>query len=174
MVQTRRPLGSLASDINVSGEDSIRRRVIERTPVERHTMRMYERREEAWRPLNKDRVAAFLRLFFLCFVELENGRPLQVVTYRMMKKCLVKRIIPWMQNRLVWTTIERYWPMTLPQFRELNQYLADHMPRVHKGDDWGALSYFFKVVAQERRDEYMRLEEMEREAMEAVRRCLGQ
>ena len=174
MVQTRRPLGSLASDINVSGEDSIRRRVIERTPVERHTMRMYERREEAWRPLNKDRVAAFLRLFFLCFVELENGRPLQAVTYRMMKKCLVKRIIPWMQNRLVWTTIERYWPMTLPQFRELDQYLADHMPRVHKGDDWGALSYFFKVVAQERRDEYMRLEEMEREAMEAVRRCLGQ
>ena len=64
--------------------------------------------------------------------------------------------------------------MTLPQFRELDQYLADHMPRVHRGDDWGALSYFFKVVAQERRDEYMRLEEMEREAMEAVRRCLGQ
>ena len=64
--------------------------------------------------------------------------------------------------------------MTLQQFRELDQYLADHMPRVQKDDDWGALSYFFKVVAQERRDEYKRLEEMEREAMEAVHRCLGQ
>ena len=47
---------------------------------------MYERREEAWRPLNKDRVAAFLRLFLLCFVELENGLPLHPFTYRMMKK----------------------------------------------------------------------------------------
>ena len=142
MVKTRRALGSMSSEVNVGGEEVLRRRV-ERTPVERHTIQMYERREEAWRPLNKDRVAAFLRLFVLCFVETENGRPLQAVTYRMMKKCLVKRIIPWMQNRLVWTTIERYWPMTLPQFRELDQYLADHMPRVHKGDDWGGPQLFF-------------------------------
>jgi len=164
----------MSSEVNVGGEEVLRRRRVERTPVERHTRAMYERREEAWRPLNRYRVAAFIRLFVLCFVELENGRPLQAVTYRMMKKCLVKRIIPWMHNRLVWTTNERYWPMTLQQFRELDQYLADHMPRVHKDDDWGALSCFFKVVAQERRDEYKRLEEMEREAMEAVRRCLGQ
>ena len=173
MSTTRRPLGSLAGEINVCGEGVLRRRV-ERTPVERRTMAMYERREEAWRPLNKDRVAALLRLFFLCFVEMENGRPLHPVTYRMLRRTLVKRIIPWMQNRLVWTTLERYWPMTLGQFRELDSFLTDHMPRVHKGDDWGALSYFFKVVAQERRDEYMRLEEMEREAMESVRRCLEQ
>ena len=174
MSQTRRLLGSLRSYENVHGKESLRRRVIERTPVERHTMTMYARREEAWRPLTRQSVASFIKLFILCFVELENGSPLHSRTYMMMKKCLVKRIIPWMHNRLVWTTNERYWPMTLQQFRELDQYLADHMPRVHKDDDWGALSYFFKVVVQERRDEYMRLEEMEREAMEAVRRCLGQ
>ena len=56
----------------------------------------------------------------------------------------------------------------------MNAFLADHLPRVQKDDEWAAIAYFFKVVAQERRDEYMRLEEMEREAMEAVRRCLGQ
>ena len=81
---------------------------------------------------------------------------------------------PWIHNRLVWTTQERYWPITLAQFREVNAFLADHLPRVQKDDEWAAIAYFFKVVAQERRDEYMRLEEMEREAMETVRRCLGQ
>ena len=62
--------------------------------------------------------------------------------------------------------------MTLSQFNELNEYLSEHMPRVHRDDDWGAIAYFFKVVAQERRDEYKRLEELEREAMESVRRVL--
>jgi len=62
--------------------------------------------------------------------------------------------------------------MTLLQFKELDQYLSEHMPRVHRDDDWGAIAYFFKVVVQERQDEYKRLEEMEREAMESVRRVL--
>ena len=68
MGKTRRALGSMSSEVNVGGEEVLRRRV-ERTPVERHTMAMYERQEEAWRHLNRWRVAAFLRLFFLCFVE---------------------------------------------------------------------------------------------------------
>ena len=155
MSETRRPLGSLASEVNVGGADALRRRVgPERTPVQRQTMRMYERRQETWRRLNRDRVAAFLRLFLLYLVEWENGvgRP-HPETVRSLNKVLVRRVIPWMQNRLVWTTNERYWPMTLSQFKELDQYLSDHMPRVHRDDDWGALSYFFKVVGQERRDE---------------------
>ena len=173
MAETRTPLGSLASAVNVGGREYLRRRVIERTPVERYTMRMYERREEAWRPLNKDRVAAFLRLFLLCFVELENGLPLHPFTYRMMKKCLVKRIIPWIHFRLVYTMEERWWPITLAQFRELNGYLADHLPRIQKEDQWDAIRYFYEEVVRQR-DELKRLEEMEREAMESVRRCLGQ
>ena len=66
----------------------------ETTPVQRHTMRMYERREEARRPLNKQRVAAFIRLFMLCFVEVENGVSLQRDTYRMLKKTLVQKSHP--------------------------------------------------------------------------------
>ena len=175
MSESRKTLGSLSSETNVGGEEVLRSRVgPERTPVERHTRAMYARREESWRPLTRQRVAAFLRLFMLCFVEMENGRPLQSLTYRLLKKALVKRIIPWIQNHLVWTTNDRYWPITLPQFRDLDSFLAEHLPRVHKDDEWSAIAYFFKVVAQERRDEYKRLEDIEREAMEAVRRCLGQ
>ena len=174
MSTTRRPLGSLVSDINVGGADALRRRVgPEQSPVQRHTRRMYERRQETWRPLNRDRVAAFIHLFLLYLVEGENGvgRP-HPETVRSLNKALVRRVIPWIKNHLTWTTMERYWPMTLSQFKELDQYLSEHMPRVHRDDDWGALSYFFKVVVQERRDEYKRLEEMEREAMESVRRVL--
>jgi len=110
---SRRTLGSLASAINVGGEKRLRRRVgQERTPVQRHTMAMYARREEAWRPLTRQRVAAFIRLFMLCFVEMENGLPLQQVTYRMLKKTLVQRIIPWIYNRLVFMMDESRWPIT--------------------------------------------------------------
>jgi len=76
----------------------------------------------------------FFVLFVLCFVELENGLPLQPGTYRMLKKSLVKRIIPWIHFRLVYTMDERWWPITLAQFREVNGYLAAHLPRIHKDD----------------------------------------
>jgi len=174
MVKTRRPLGSLASDSNVNGEEALRRVGPERTPVERYTMRMYERREEAWRPLNKHRVAAFIRLFLMCFVEVENGHQLHPVTYKMLKKTLVKRIIPFIYKRLVFTMDEAYWPITLEHVRELNSFLAEHLPRIQEEDEWGTVAYFFNEVVKHRRDEYKRLEEMEKEAMEAVQRCLGQ
>ena len=173
MVKTRRHLGCLASEVNVKGEDSLRRRAgPERTPVERHTLQMYERREEAWRPLNKQRVAAFIRLFLLCFVEVENGRGLQAVTYKMLKKALVKRIIPFIYKRLVFTMDEAYWPLTLEQFEELDRYLETHLLQTHREDEWQTIRYFFKEVAREKREQYKRLEELEKEAMEAVRRCL--
>ena len=170
MVKSRRPLGSLAGEMNVSGEEVLRSRV-ERTPVQRQISRMYERREEAWRGLTRERVAAFLRLFVLCFVELENGLPLEPVTYKMMKKTLVRRIIPWIHFRLVYTMEERWWPITLAQFREVNGYLADHLPRIHKDDAWDAIRYFYKEVVRQR-EEYKRMEQLQREAMESVRRCL--
>jgi len=112
-------------------------------------MGMYARREEAWRPLTRQSVAAFLRLFILCFVELGNGLLLQRETYKLLKKALVKRIIPWIHNRLVWTMDERFWPMSLQQFEELDRYLADHLPLVHRDDDWGPIRYFFKEVVKQ-------------------------
>ena len=170
MVKTRRALGSLGSAINVGGEESLRRRV-EQTPLQRQITGMYQRREEAWRGLTRERVAAFLRLFVLCFVETENGLPLHPLTYRLLKKTLVKRIIPWIHFRLVYTMEERWWPITLAQFREVNGYLADHLPRIHKDDAWDAIRYFYEEVVRQR-EEYKRMEQLQREAMESVRRCL--
>ena len=173
MVKTRRHLGSLASQIDVGREESLRTRVgPERTPVQRHTIAMYEMREEAWRGLTRQRVAAFLRLFMLCFIETENGLPLESVTYRMLKKKLVKRVIPWIYKWLVFTMEEKYWPISLEQFRQLDQYLAEHMPRVHKEDEWETVAYFFKEMLKQRA-EYARMEEMEKEVFAAVDRCLN-
>ena len=121
MSETRRRLGSLASEVNVGGADALRRRVRpEETPIQRQIRRMYERREESWRPLNRQRVEAFIRLFLLCFVEPENGLPLHPVTYRRLKRALANRIIPWMEFRIVPTMEERYWPISMGLFEQLD------------------------------------------------------
>ena len=126
---------------------------MERTPVQRHTMQMYQRREEAWRPLNRQRVAAFLRLFFLCFVELENGLPLESVTYRMLKRTLVKRIIPWIDRLLVFSVDETYWPISMNNFKELDRYLVSHLHNIHAGQPWENVVHFFKEVQRHREEE---------------------
>ena len=177
MSETRTPLGSLASDINVSGEASLRRRVgPELTPMDRHTIRMHEQREEAWRPLNKHRVASFIRLFILCLVELENGHRVGRVhptVEKMLKKTLAKRIIPFICRRLVYTMDESTWMITVEQFKELNHYLVNHLPRVHGGERWQEIAYFLKEVEQQRKEEKKWLEEMEKEVFAAVDRCLN-
>ena len=178
MSETRRPLGSLASDINVSGEDSLRRRVgPELTPLDRHTRRVYERREEAWRPLNKYRVAAFIRMFLLCLVETENGHRRGFVhpeITKMLHKALITRIIPFICRRLAYTMDESFWIISLLDFKELNNYLAANLPRVHAGERWQEIAYFFKEVEKQREEEKKWLEEMEREAVKTVSRCLEQ
>ena len=154
MAETRRRLGSLGSVVNVGGADALRRRVgPEQSPVQRQIRRMYQRREEAWRPLNKYRVTAFLRLFFLCFVEVENGLPLQPVTYKMLQKTLITRIIPFICRRLVPTMDETFWIISLPHFKELNHYLAANLPRVHAGQRWQDIAYFFQEVEKQRKVE---------------------
>ena len=162
MSETRRPLGCLCSEVNVGGEESLRTRVgPERTPIERHIMAMYARREEAWRPLNKYRVAAFLRLFLMCFVDVENGRQLHPVTYKMLKRTLITRIIPFICRRLVYTMDEAFWIISLLHFKELDHYLINHLPRVHAGQRWQEIAYFFKEVEKQRK-----VEEEEKESSE--------
>ena len=163
MFETRRPLGSLLSFVNVGGPDALRRRVgPERTPIERQTTRMYARREEAWRPLNKYRVAAFLRLFIMCFVEVENGLQLHPITYKMLKRTLITRIIPFICRRLVYTMDEAFWIISFSDFKELDHYLAANLPGVHAGERWQEVAYFFKEVEKQRKVE----EEEEEESRE--------
>ena len=178
MSETRTPLGSLASCVNVNGEEVLTRRAgREFTPMDRHTIRMHERREQAWRPLNRYRVASFIRLFILCLVELENGHRVGRVhptVEKMLKKTLAKRIIPFICRRLVYTMDESTSMMTLEEFKELNDYLLNHLPRVHGGERWQEIAYFFKEVEQQRKEEKKWLEDMEREAVKTVNRVLEQ
>ena len=178
MSETRTPLGSLASCVNVNGEEELTRRAgREFTPMDRHTIRMHERREQAWRPLNRYRVASFIRLFILCLVELENGHRVGRVhptVEKMLKKTLAKRIIPFICRRLVYTMDESTWMMSLEEFKELDDYLVNHLPRVHGGERWQEIAYFFKEVEQQRKEEKKWLEDMEREAVKTVSRCLEQ
>ena len=167
MSETRRALGCLGSAINVAGEEAVNNTVgPERTAVERHTMEMYARREETWRPLNNHRVAAFVKLFLLCVVYRENGdrrgRP-HPVTARLLKKALVKRVIPFIHRRLVWTMDDTFWIITMEHFRELNDYLATHLPKIHAGHHWDMIHYFFKEVKKQQQEEKRQQEEEERQ-----------
>ena len=108
---------------------------------------MYERREEAWRPLNRQRVAAFIRLFLLCLVYVENGHRRgrsHPVTAKLLKKTLATRIIPWIYRRLVWTMDDSMWPMSLEHVQELDDHLAAHLPRTHRGHHWQTIAYFLR------------------------------
>ena len=166
----RTVLGSLASVLNVGGEEALSRRVPrERTHVERQTIRMYERKQETWRPLNRDRVVAFLELFLLAMLRVENARRLghqPRVTATMLKKALVKRVIPWINRNRVWTRDESQSPVTLEHFKELDSYLVVHLPRARSDYRWHNIITFFKEVERER-EVWKRLDELERDAMEA-------
>ena len=166
MAETRRVLGSLGSEMNVGGEETLRRRVRpEETPLQRQIRRMYERREESWRPLNRQRVEAFIRLFLLCFVEPENGLPLHPVTYRRLKRALAQRVIPWMEFRIAPTREEKYWPISMALFEELDFFMAVHLSEVYCGNQWGTIKHFYREVKKaEERDR--------RERANRVRRVL--
>ena len=175
MSRTRSALGGLESFVNVHGEESLRRRVgPERTNVERQSMRMYERREETWRRLNRDRVAAFVELFLLSMVCVENahrrGRQ-HPITRKMLNKTLVRRIIPWICLNRIWTMDESQWPMTMEHFRELDHHLANHLTNIHAGLRWQNIVYYYGEIKKEQ-DRWRWLDAMEKEVMESVRRCL--
>ena len=164
MSETRRPLGCLASEVNEHGEEVLRTRVgRERTHLERQAERMYERGEETWRCLTRQRVAAFFELFLLAMVRTENahraGYP-QSQSVEMLLGTLVERIIPWVYRHRVWSNLERRWPMSLEHFHELDNELANYLPGVHAGRPWQRIRMYFGDM--ERVREQRRLEERER------------
>ena len=161
MVQSRKPLGSLANAVNVGGEEVLRRRVRpERTAVERQTREMNERRQQTWRPLTRQRVGAFSELFLRCMVWTENGeregRPHPDIVEALLGT-LVRRIIPWVDQHRVWSNFERRWPMSLQHFHEMDNDLADYLPSVHAGHQWQRIRVYFaemeRVRQQRRREE---------------------
>ena len=178
MVKSRKPLGSLAGLMNVGGDESLRTRVEpERTGVERQTRRMYQRGEETWRPLTRQRVVAFCELFLRCMVWTENGeregRPHPEIVEALLGT-LVRRIIPWVDQHRIWSNFERRWPMSLEHFHEMDNDLSQYLPSVHAGQQWQRIRVYFGDMEQVR--EQRRREEQERRQREVrlnqVRRVL--
>ena len=171
----RKSLGCLLSYANAKGEEALGRRVqAERTHVERAAMTMVERREETWRPMNWKRASAFIRLYLLALVDQENAyrHPGEEKgAAKVLNEALVRRVIPFIYRNRVWTLDESLWPITLEEFEGLNEHLADKFPRIHAGHHWQIISYFYGEIERER-DEWKRLEELEREAKEACRRVM--
>ena len=178
MSETRNPLGCLASAVNVGGPEVLRRRVpAERTGVERQTRVMRERQQETWRPLTRQRVAAFFELFLRCMVWTENGeregRPHPQITEALLG-ALVNKIIPWVDRMRHRSRFERHWPMSLEHFREIDNELELYLPSVYASRPWQRIRVYFGDMERER--EQRRREEWERRQMEVrlnqVRRIL--
>ena len=178
MSETRNPLGCLASTVNVGGPEVLRRRVpAERTGVERQTRRMRERRQETWRPLTRQRVVSFFELFLTCMVWTENGdregRPHPEITEALLG-ALVNKIIPWVDQHRIRSRFECRWPMTLDQFKEIDNELELYLPRVYAARPWQRIRLYFGDMERERAER--RREEWERRQMEVrlnqVRRVL--
>ena len=153
MSRTRRTLDSLCSVLNVSGEESLRRRVPrERTHVERQAMRMTERREETWRRPNQERVAAFLQLYLLAMVYRENAHRnghQSKASAKMLNKALARRVIPWIYHNRIWTMEESQWPISMEQFKEVDQYLAAHLCRLRARHHWQMIRYYYGEIERE-------------------------
>ena len=178
MLETRNPLGSLASTVNVGGEEVLRRRVRpERTGVERQTSLMRERRQETWRPLTRQRVVAFFELFLRCMVWTENGeregRPHPDIVEALLR-ALVNKVIPWVDQHRIRSRFECRWPMTLDHFHEVDNDLLNYLPRIHRAHAWQRIRVYFGDIERER--EQRREEERERRQREVrlnqVRRVL--
>ena len=176
MPETRRPLGSQASCVNVYGEQVLRTRVpAERTHVERQTRRMRERREETWRGLTRQRVAAFFELFLRCMVWTENGeregRPHSEIVEALLGT-LVRRIIPWVDQHRVWSNNERRWPMSIEHYQEIDNDLSNYLQSVYEGHQWQRIRRYFGDMERVR-EERRRAERERRERLrDQVRRVL--
>ena len=176
MSETRNPLGCLASVGNVGGPDYLRRRAgRERTGVERQTRVMRERQQETWRPLTRNRVDAFFELFLMCMVWTENGeregRPHPQITEALLR-ALVDRIIPWVDRRRIRSRFERHWPMSLEHFKEIDNDLANYLPRVHEDIPWQRIRGYFGDMEREREERRREERERRERLRDQVRRVL--
>ena len=61
---------------------------------------------------------------------------------------------------------ERYWPISMGLFEQLDFYMAAHLPQLYCGNEWLTISHFYREVkkAEER--------ERRKERVSRVRRVL--
>jgi len=102
-----------------------------------------------------------------------EGRPHPQIIEALLR-ALVDKIIPWVDQHRIRSRFECRWPMTLDHFKEMDNDLANYLPRVHAGRPWQRIRMYFGDM--ERVREERRLEERERRQREVrlnqVRRVL--
>ena len=128
MSETRTPLGSLASTVNVEGEDSLRRRVgPELTPLDRHARRMHEQQQQVGGtdPGARGRLSAYV---FDVFRGDGEWSPTQPYHLQDVKESSREADHPMDFPPSCITRDDRQWPISLEQFKELNVYLAANSP----------------------------------------------
>jgi len=91
---------------------------------------------------------------------------------KILNEALVRWIIPFIYKNRVWTMDESLWPMTMENFEGLNNHLADKLSKVHASHHWQSITNYYREIKRER-EEWRRLERLEREAMEAYEYCMA-
>ena len=64
---------------------------------------------------------------------------------RMLRKVLITFIY---KNRL-WCSDETQWPITLEEFRGLNEQLIDKFPKIHASHQWQTIVVYYQAIVRE-------------------------
>ena len=113
-------------------------------------------------------------MYLLAMVYVENahrnGRRYEAST-KMLNRVLVRRIIPWIYRNRVWVLEAEQWPITMESLKELDSHLRANLTNIHAGHHWQNIVYYYGGIEREQ-NQRRRLDEMEKDVMETVRRVL--
>ena len=143
-------LSDLASYINVNGEEALSDAVgEERTELETAVVEnevqadvMFLRRR---RRLGLEQKGAHLLARFYLKVMANEENSLRChCQKRVMRKMLVKELIPFIHKNLTDSPFEEHWPITGDQFEALNDGLSVSFPKIHAGRRWQVMIQCFE------------------------------
>ena len=100
-----------------------------------------------------------------------EGRPHPQITEALLR-ALVDRIIPWVDRRRIRSRFERHWPMSLEHFKEIDNDLANYLPRVHEDIPWQRIRGYFGDMEREREERRREERERRERLRDQVRRVL--
>ena len=143
------PLFNLSSYTNVNGEEALSRRVgeemtaLERTGPKNEFERdvlLLRRRRRLY--LDQEYARLFARYYGNAMSDEENSLH-HKHQKRVLRKMLVKELIPFIYKNMNDSSFEDHWPITGDQFEALNDSLSVKFPKIHAGGRWQAIIQCF-------------------------------
>jgi len=58
-------------------------------------------------------------------------------------------LVPYIYRNRVWCLDETLWPISLFEFQEFNQQLANKFPEIHASHRWQAIANYYNEIVQE-------------------------